>query len=211
MLALRHRDDPAIELRELPELRVARVTDAALMSQIQGRDVSQRFQDGHHAYVAFSNDQPAAFGWVATRTASIGELDFAFAIPAAERYLWNFVTFAPYRGRGIYPRLLQRIIDSESATAERFWIAYAPENHASGAGIAKAGFVTVAQLSFDPHGHAAISDVMPGGAEQASRLLGIDQIRDDLSDCWKCVREGSGCGGDVCCCDYQKPEQACMD
>jgi hypothetical protein len=125
--------------------------------------------------------------------------------------LWNFVTFAIYRGRGIYPRLLQRILDLESATAEHFWIAYAPENRASGAGITKAGFVTVAQLSFDPYGHAAIGEIAPGGAERASRLLGIKQIRDDLSDCWKCVRAGGSCGEQVCCCDYQKPEQTCAD
>jgi GNAT superfamily N-acetyltransferase len=209
MIALRERSNVITALPALPEVRVERVTSAVLMSEIQGRDVSERFEDGHRAYVAFWNDQPAAFGWVATRVAAIGELDFAFSIPAGERYLWNFVTRAAYRGRGIYPRLLQAVIDTESA--DRFWIAYAPENRASGAGIAKAGFVTVAQLSFDQYGHAAIAEVTPGGAEQASRLLGINHTREDLSDCWKCVREGNGCGEVVCCCDYQVPEQKCEE
>ena len=210
MIALRHRDDPTVELPALSELRIERITDAARMSEIQGRDVTERFEDGHRAYVAFWKDEPAAFGWVATRIAGIGELDFAFSIPVEERYLWNFVTLPEYRGRGIYPRLLQWILDAESFEAEHFWIAYAPENHASGAGITKAGFVTIAQLSFDSMGQAAVSDVQPGGAARASRLLGINQAY-DVSDCWKCVRSGSECSGDTCCCDYQKPKQLCQE
>jgi GNAT superfamily N-acetyltransferase len=211
MIALRHRSDSFAPVAPLPELRFARITDTNEMSKIQGRDVSKRFEDGHHAYVAYWNDEPAAFGWVATRVAEIGELALAFSIPIGERYLWNFVTLPAFRGRGIYPRLLQWIIEIESIVAERFWIAYAPENHASGAGIARAGFITIAQLSFDGFGQPAIADVQPGGAMLATRLLGMNKIRDDLTDCWKCVRAGGGCGGDTCCCDYQQPEQKCAD
>jgi hypothetical protein len=59
--------------------------------------MTRRFDAGHRAYVALLNGRPAAWGWVATRSADIGELGATFAIPAGERYLWNFVTLASHR------------------------------------------------------------------------------------------------------------------
>jgi AraC-like DNA-binding protein/GNAT superfamily N-acetyltransferase len=137
------------------------------MAALQGRDpreMARRLAGGHRAYVASRDGAPAAWGWVATRSADIGELGSAFEVPAGERYLWNFVTLPAHRGQGIYPRLLEAIVRAESREAERFWIAYAPENHASGAGIRKAGFVALAELSFDAAGARRCGGSRPGGA-----------------------------------------------
>ena len=212
----RHRDDPCPPLSPLAGLAVARETDAATMAALQGRPVAEmerRFATGHRAYVAALDGAPAAWGWVATRSAEIGELQSTFAVPAGERYLWNFVTAAAYRGRGIYPRLLDAIVRLESRDAAQFWIAHAPENHASGAGIARAGFVAVAELSFDATGRPALHDVLPGGALVASRLLGLRPVREALAPCWRCVRAGRGagmtCAPGACRCDYQRPERGC--
>src|SRR4051812_38212641 len=128
--AARHRQDPTPTIDALPGLVVRRETRADAMAAVQGRavdEIARRFDEGHRAYVALRDGEPAAWGWVATRTASIGELGAAFAIPRGERYLWNFVTLASHRGQGIYPRLLDAIVRAESREAERFWIAYAPE------------------------------------------------------------------------------------
>ena len=114
--------------------------------------MARRPAAGHRAYVATLDGAPAAWGWIATREAEIGELATRFAIPPGERYLWNFVTLAPFRGLGVYPRLVDAIVRAESREAERFWIAYAPENRASASGIGKAGFTTLAELSFDADG-----------------------------------------------------------
>jgi ribosomal protein S18 acetylase RimI-like enzyme len=163
--AARHRNDPTPQIAPLPGLVVRREEDAAAMAALQGRaeeEMRGRLADGHRAYVAWRDGEPAAWGWVATRTAEIGELGSAFAIPRGERYLWNFVTLPAHRGLGIYPRLLEAIVRAESREAERFWIAYAPENHASGAGIRKAGFVALAELSFGPDGAAAVWGLIPG-------------------------------------------------
>ncbi|MEI7926617.1 MAG: hypothetical protein WCI61_10585, partial [Chloroflexota bacterium] len=51
-----------------------------------------RLKDGHLPYVARMDGQPVGYGWVATRTASIGELDLAFELSPADRYLWDFAT-----------------------------------------------------------------------------------------------------------------------
>ncbi len=213
--AARHRSDPCPPMAPLPGLVVRREFETAVMARLQQRDaaeIARRFEHGHRAYVAWRDDEPAAWGWVATRSADIGELGASFAIPAGERYLWNFVTRAPHRGLGIYPRLLDAIVRSESREAERFWIAYAPENHASGAGIRKAGFVALAELSFDAAGSAALRGLVPGGGRVASRVLGLPEASDDLAPCWRCVRAGRGsmaCAPGRCRCDYQQPTSGC--
>lgn len=213
--ATRHRADPRPELSPASALEVHTVWDAGFMATLQGRreaDISMRFDAGHRAYVAWWNGSPAAWGWVATQTAEIGELRTRFSMPSGERYLWNFVTLASHRGLGIYPRLLREIVSAESVEAERFWIAYAPENRASASGIAKAGFVTLAEMSFDASGQPALRAIAPNGARIASRVLGIRETTEAVAPCWKCVRAGRSamsCAPDACLCDYQRPESGC--
>jgi hypothetical protein len=215
-LAVRHRDDPTPSLPLLDAFHVERETSPAAMAALQGRtleEMTRRFSAGHRPYVARWNGQTAAWGWVATREADIGELGSSFAIAAGERYLWNFVTLASHRGLGIYPRLLDAIVRAESREAERFWIAYAPENHASGTGIRKAGFVNVAELSFDPTGQPALQSLLPGGGTAAVRLLRLPVTSDALAKCWRCARSAArremSCAAGSCRCDYQQPKSGC--
>lgn len=214
-VAARHRSDPCPSLPPLPGLVVRREECAATMAALQGREeeeMRRRLDAGHRAYVAWRDGSPAAWGWVATRTAAIGELGSTFVIPARERYLWNFVTLAAHRGQGIYPLLLDAIVHAESREADRFWIAYAPENHASGAGVRKAGFASLAELSFDATGRAALRDLVPGGAGVASRVLGVPVAVDALAQCWRCARAGRSpmsCAPGHCQCDYQVPHSGC--
>jgi GNAT superfamily N-acetyltransferase len=215
-LAIRHRSDMTPELASIPGLVVKRELDAEFMAALQGRgevEMGQRFAAGHRAYVAWLDGWPAAWGWVATRAAEIGEMGFAFALPRGERYLWNFATLPSHRGKGIYPRLLDAIVRVESHEAERFWIAYAPENHASGTGIRKAGFSTVAELSFDALGKAAVSGRVEDGAALAARLLGLPVAEEGLAQCWRCARTPTralmSCSSGTCTCDYQRPQSGC--
>lgn len=212
-LAARHRLDPHPPLAPLAGHAVARVDDASVMAALQGREPAQlgrRLGEGHRAYVATLDGAPAAWGWVATRTARIGELDASFEIPAGDRYLWNFVTLPAHRGRGVYPRLLDAIVRAESAEADRFWVAYAPENHASAAGIARAGFTTLATLSFDADGRPAVVEREPGGGAAAARLLGLP-VAGHVAPCWRCARfgGGGGCRAESCRCDYQRKDAGC--
>ena len=214
--AARHRDDPTPQMDPLPDLVVRREPRAGLMAALQERsepEMQRRFDAGHRAYVAWRDGVPAAWGWVAARSADIGELGSSFTIPAGERYLWNFVTLPTHRGQGIYPRLLDAIVSAESREAERFWIAYAPENHASGSGVRKAGFLAVADLSFDAAGHPAVRELVPGGGFYASRLLGLPHAEEALAPCWRCVRAGRqaamACAEGQCRCDYQVPKSGC--
>ena len=213
--ATRHRDDHLPTLPTLSALTIDQERDADRLALLQGRplaDIARRFALGHRAYVARLYGEAAAWGWVATRLADIGEVGATFSIAENERYLWNFVTLPSYRGRGIYPRLLQAIVRAESVEAERFWIAYAPENHASGAGIAKAGFSILAEMSFDSGGRPALRSLALGGAAIASRVLGLRETSEPLTPCWRCVRagrRGMTCAAGTCQCDYQQPTSGC--
>jgi ribosomal protein S18 acetylase RimI-like enzyme len=207
---------PRPALAPLAGLEVRRETRAAAMASLQKKSESEmvrRFAEGHRAYVAFDAGEPTAWGWLATRTAHIGELESSFTIPAGQRYLWNFVTHPAHRGRGIYPRLLDAITEAERSDAERFWVAYAPENHASGAGIRKAGFMDFAALSFDSHGRSAVTDIVDGGATLAAQFLGIPAVEEPLAQCWRCVKHAgpmkSACAVGPCTCDYQRVDVGC--
>jgi len=214
-LAVRYAKDGFQSPRRPAGFEARNVTDSQFMAQLQGRtaeEMAARFAAGHKAYVAFIGNEPAAWGWVATHSAEIGELGSRFSIGAGERYLWNFVTRAAFRGRGIYPCLIEAIIGAESAFADRFWIAYAPENHASRTGIVKAGFRTVADLAFDSAGQPRIRALTDDGGRLAAALLGIPESVEPLTECWRCVRAGRSphyCAPGECRCDYQKPEIVC--
>lgn len=215
-IALRHRDDPAPMWPRFPGLHVRREVDAARLARLQEKaedEMTSRLGGGHRAYIAWRDAEPAAWGWVATRSAFIGELGTSFDLPKGTRYLWNFVTLKQHRGLGIYPRLLDVIVREESAEAEHFWIAYAPENHASGSGTRKAGFTRMADLSFDEYGHPVAKSRLPGGGAKAAQMLGLRSVDKAVAPCWRCARApasaDSSCSPGRCTCDYQRPEVAC--
>src|SRR4029078_6446956 len=126
-------------------------------------------------------------GCVATAQAAIGELGIRFALPATERYLWDFATLPEWQGYGIYPRLLQHMLMQQSPTVERVWIIHAPENSSSGAGMTKAGLLPVGQLSFRSDGGVGLAPFESFERAQAgAALLGIPFIESVLAPCWCC-------------------------
>jgi hypothetical protein len=133
------------------------------------------------------------YGWVADAAAAIGELDLAFRLEPADRYLWDFVTLPAWRGRGLYPRLLQAILRAEGGG--RFWIINAPENVASARGIARAGFVDVGSLAFARGGGVGIAPTGEHDRTAAgAAVLGVPLVPDSAADpgvspCWCCVME----------------------
>jgi GNAT superfamily N-acetyltransferase len=184
-------NDPLPTLKALPDFSVKLADnnlELARLNRLSVREVETRKQAGHRPYIGWMDGTPVTYGWVATRAASIGELDLDFALPANERYLWDFATHADWQGRGLYPRLLQAIIRAEGA--ERYWIIYAPENLPSGAGIQKAGFQIVGQLSFRADGRVGLIPTDNAAFEKAgigAVRLGVDLFDDGLSPCWGCI------------------------
>jgi GNAT superfamily N-acetyltransferase len=194
---------PALTLVE--EFFAAPTEDAAILARLahlEVAEVQRRMGEGHRPYVAWLDQQPVAYGWVATQIAYVGELDLTIALPQADRYLWDFATLPAWRGRGIYPRLLQAILMAEPSAVERFWIIAAPENRASSAGITKAGFTSVAHLSFQHHGQPGLVPMAEDGrVAAAATLLHVPLLNANpklaLSPCWHCAIEARQDGREV--------------
>lgn len=181
--------DPLVELLPVAGFWAGLAADdmqIAAVNRISVAEVEQRRHAGHLPYVGLIDGRGVTYGWVATREATIGELNLAFQIPPKNRYLWDFATVPEWQGRGLYPRLLQAIVQAERA--ERFWIIHAPENLPSGAGMQKAGFQSVGQLSFQRDNKLGLIPLgRPERARAGAALLGVALIEEELSPCWRCV------------------------
>jgi ribosomal protein S18 acetylase RimI-like enzyme len=163
-------------------------------------EVTRRLANDNQAFVAYVKGQPAAFGWVAKGKARIGELNHEMILPVGHRYLWNFRTSSEFRGRGIYPALLNHILRLEPAQARRFWIIHAPENKSSRSGIVKAGFQYVGRL-YSSEGKAHI-DLNSNTHHFKSDLeqLGIEVSQEQPASCWNCTSPYLKKRQAECCC-----------
>jgi hypothetical protein len=157
------------------------------VARLDTHEVNARLRAGHRVYLAWLGHAPAGYGWVATQSAFIGELNVGFDLPSGDRYLWDFATLPRWRGRGVYPQLLQRVVEEELfVSGERFWIIHAPENLASASGIRKAGFKSVAELSFLTVAEAAVSPYadLERASAGGARLLGLPFIHEPVLSPW---------------------------
>ena len=209
-LATWWRGDPLPELVPLTEFHATISQDISLLAELTKVDaghIQERIAAANTPYVAYIGKEPVGYGWVANRTASIGELNLTFMLAPENRYLWDFVTLPMWRGRGVYPHLLQAILATQEQQGEHFWIIYAPENYASSTGIRKAGFVPVNELSFSVEGGAGlVSLTFDSRAQLGATLLGVPLLegkeQNNLIPCWQCgtLRKEALCWSSTCDC-----------
>ena len=165
----------------------------AALTNLTPGEVVNRLEAGNRCYVARMGGEAVGYGWIADAGAAIGELGLAFRLEADDRYLWDFVTLPAWRGRGLYPRLLQAILRTERDG--RFWIINAPENVASARGIARAGFADVGTLAFTRGGGVAIAATTADDrAAAGAAVLGVPLVPASAADpgvspCWCCVMD----------------------
>ncbi len=185
-------------------ISINQTNDAVLLSALGNTsldDVRMRLANDNIAFIAYINSQPAAFGWMARSSARIGELNHEFILPEGNRYLWNFRTVEAFRGLGIYPYLLQFIIQSEAAFAERYWIIHAPENKSSLRGIKKAGFQYLGRLYTKADGTTSIES--RDSAKALSTILKVMNFsisEETPASCWNCSSSYLKKRMPFCCC-----------
>jgi len=173
------RGDPLRDLPPLPGLTVRRSLNRALINQMTGLTrpaVEGRIKADNAFFVALLDREPTAYGWAALREGRIDELLFRFAVPPGNAYLWDFETLSRWRGRGIYPQLLQGVT-ALLGGVDRFWIGYAGHNAASGRGIEKAGFRVVGDLTISGERVAGIEPAGTVGADDARFLAAAEVFR----------------------------------
>jgi len=160
-------------------LTVEASKDALLLSHLMGipsAALREQLWLGHRAYLARLRTLPVAVGWSATGEVALLGGRVTLHVPPNNRYLYGFVTHPDWRGRGIYPHLLQAILRTEEQ--EYFWIIHLLENTPSERGIHKAGFRGAGRLSFLPTGGLGLIPP-PGDSERAQvaeHLLGLPLI-----------------------------------
>lgn len=173
------RGDLLPRLRPVDGLTVERSDDTRFVTAMTGSDLTsirERIGQGQWPWIARIEEQPVGWGWVATQAASIGELDIRLAIPPENRYLWDFVTVAAWRGRGVYAHLLQTIVRA-NRDANRFWVGHDTPNVASGRGIVRAGFQGVGRVHrLSTETLAFVPDGLSQRAEAAAALLGLPLV-----------------------------------
>lgn len=202
-------NDELLPLPELPGLTFTGCDDPLFMSimgQISLKEAQYRLLNDNRAYVAYLNDVPAGFGWMALGKAKIGELNHEFIVPQYHAYLWNFRVSSEFRGLGIYPRLLQYIIQKERVKTDHFWIMHAPENIASANGIIKAGFNLIANVSLHNAEKVIFKTELDSISGAITGWFGFTPLPESIASCWNCHSPYIKSKSSSCCCAVNNKE-----
>ncbi len=170
------RGDGLPDLEPFPELKIEQSHDVELLARLSDlpeSTIQKRIDLGNRPYLAWIDESPAAYGWSAWEHMEIGELGVEIELPDGDHYLWDFRTLPDFRGRGIYPHMLQAIILAEKTIAKRFWIGHDLDNIASFKGIRKAGIPVIGEVWLRDGVPVCIGHEPRVRSEMAARLLSL--------------------------------------
>lgn len=138
--------------------------------------IIERFTPQRRCYTAWVDQVIAAYGWVSFEYEDIGEIELRLRLRPGEAYVWDCATLPEYRRQGLYSSLLTHILrELRAENLERVWIGAESINLPSLQGIARAGFMHVADI-FEP-----------GEGVGPTRVLrGVPGVPESLVDtaCW---------------------------
>lgn len=119
-------------------------------STLSNPETLRRLKAGKQCYVAFVENEVAAYGWVSFVEEHIGELNLRVRLLPGEVYIWDCATAPEFRGKHLYSGLLSYMIQEMSSQGFcRAWIGADLDNVLSQKGMARAGFHHVADLAFE--------------------------------------------------------------
>ncbi len=135
---------PAIFVRMKPK-------SAPVLAEAMGladpAEVQRRFSSGRRCYAGLVGGRIATYGWVTFDEESIGELHLCIRMGPGDAYIWNCATLPQYRRSYLYTSLLLYIVSQLRFEGfSRAWIGTDWDNVSSQRGIARAGFLAVADL-----------------------------------------------------------------
>ncbi len=104
--------------------------------------VHRRFERGEICFAAVYEGKIVSYCWMAQGKIGIEEIDLAVATLPDEVYLYDAYTLDEWRGKGLYPAVLNEMLLYAGQTGfSRALIFVAVNNTASRRGVLKAGFV----------------------------------------------------------------------
>ncbi len=138
---LPQKSDLSIELVPITE------DNLSLVGPLRGSEFESQFRYqlslGDCGYYAYHNGAPIGYGWIKHHDSD----DYFFKIGKGCVYLCRFFVHESMRGHGVYPEIISRLIEKESAI-NTFYIAVEKGNEASERGLKKVGFRFVKQYGF---------------------------------------------------------------
>lgn len=114
-----------------------------LLRAFPGNDFDERIREpAKEGYIAFYGEQVAGYGWITREEFYIDELNYAYPLMEDEFFIYDCFISPQFRGRGIYPAMLQAILRDYYLykACRRACIGVASANRGSRRGVSKAGF-----------------------------------------------------------------------
>jgi len=103
--------------------------------------VPGRLARGSRCFGAWAGHELVGYGWLSTKSEWIGELELEIGLPPGEAYIWNCVTLARHRRKGIFRSVVTAIVaQAHKEGLARLWIA----------SLAGVGGNTIQQAGFQP-------------------------------------------------------------
>lgn len=108
-----------------------------------------RLERREQFWTAQLNNRIVSYCWATREPVEIGEIRCRIHPRADEIYFYDAFTFAEYRGRNLYPALLQRMLEhSRNDGLRRALIFVISDNVASIRGVEKAGFKEFQRVTY---------------------------------------------------------------
>jgi len=112
--------DPGLRISEVNEDAAAEI---ASVMRVDRDVVDARMARGCRCFVARLGDEVVAFGWLATRTEWIGELELEIRPEPGAAYIWNCATHPAHRRKGFFRSLVNGIATHARGDGlKRLWI-----------------------------------------------------------------------------------------
>ena len=108
--------------------------------------VPGRFARGSRCFGAWAGHELVGYGWLSVKPEWIGEVELEIAPADNEAYVWNCVTLAPHRRKGVFRSVVSSVVArAREENVAKLWIA--SESDLAANAIEQAGFVRV--MRFD--------------------------------------------------------------
>ena len=108
--------------------------------------VPARLARGSRCFGAWVGHELVGYGWLSTKSEWIGEVQLEIRLPAGEAYIWNCVTLARHRRKGVFGSVVTAIVrQGHKEGLARLWIASL--DGMGGKTIQQAGFQPVLRFN----------------------------------------------------------------
>ncbi|MFC1491199.1 GNAT family N-acetyltransferase [Nitrospinota bacterium] len=115
----------------------------SLIEEVQGQRLTRiRFERGENCFMAIHQGHVVSYIWGSRGKVGVEEITMAVKTAPTEMYLYDAFTLEPWRGKNLYPSVLQRALEfGRDLDLTRSTIFVEARNTPSIRGVTKAGFI----------------------------------------------------------------------